>query len=141
MQGFMDCRVIGAGDGRPDGSMGPVTLRFGFNAFAAFEAQTKMPAFEAIARLEKGDLKMASDLRALCWAAMLHHHPDASLTDAGRMMDIDPGCVHRALAIAMPEAEAGAAQPAKKPRGIGRASITSFAAGLRRVWMRRGSGR
>lgn len=142
MQGFMDCRVIGAADVRSDGGTGPVTLRFGFNAFAAFEAETKASAFEAIARLERGQMTMASDLRTLCWAAMLHHHPDATHADAGRIMDLDPACVHRALAIAMPEAEAGNGQPAKKPRPPVPWTFASFfAAGWKRVWTRRGFGR
>lgn len=121
MNAFLDHRVRGP--------QGAITLRFGFNAFAAFEAESGTSAFVAIARLERGELQMASDLRRLCWAAMLHHHPDAVPEDAGLLLDHDPVCVHAALKIAMPDAEAGGDAPAKKPRAFRRVWRSFFGRG------------
>lgn len=133
MEAFSDHRVTVGGKA--------VTLRFGFNAFAAFEATSGVSAFRTIARLETGNLEMASELRVLCWAAMLHHQPQASLDDAGSVLDAAPGCVTRALGIAMPNVqEGGGDRPAKKPMAAFRILQSFWRAICARVVTRLGSG-
>lgn len=132
MQGFMDCRA-GTGSRR-------YTLRFSFNAFAAFEAETTRPSFAVIGEMEAGRLQMAGDLRALCWAAMITHHPNATLDDAGNLLDVDPSCVHRALSIALPDAGTEDGTPAKKRMARFRSFATFFALGWRWGIRSRGSG-
>lgn len=128
----MDCRA-----GAPRGA---VVLRFGFNALAAFEAESKRPAFHAIAELESGDLAMASDLRLLCWAAMLHHQPQATIKAAGHLLDADPSCVHRALQIALPMAGDVEPDTAKKRTAVLRTCATFFGRGWKRIFRSAASG-
>lgn len=117
----MDCRAVSP--------KGRYTLRFGFNAFAAFEAEAGRSAFQMIGEMERGALSLATELRLMCWAAMLHHHPQATLAEAGHLLDADPSCVLRALGVAMPDGEAGGAPSGKKPRSLFRRWVTFFARG------------
>jgi len=129
----MDCRAASP--------TGRYTLRFGFNAFAAFEAEAGRSAFQTIAEMERGTLVMATDLRLMCWAAMLHHHSQATLEEAGHLLDADPTCVVRALSVAMPDTEAGGSDTGKKLRAMFLAWGSCCAHGLRRVFRSSASGR
>ena len=84
-----------------------------FNALCALEDQLARPAVEVLAAFQTGQLTRAQDLRAIAWAALMRHHPQASLEDAGDVLDAHPDCIARLLDVALPEPEASA--PGKKP--------------------------
>lgn len=82
------------------------TLRLDFNAMCAFEEATGRDAMEALAGFEAGKAK-AGDLRALVWAMLQRHHPDADLTLAGDLLSEDAEVMGRVLLASMPQADAG----------------------------------
>jgi hypothetical protein len=109
----------------------PVRLQLTMNALCHLEDQVNMPftAFFAAfsAEAESGALRLGS-VRALMWAAMVVHQPDASLSDAGDLI-ARLGGLQGAVSLlgqvamsAMPDVVPGGAAPsgAGKPRKAGK---------------------
>lgn len=108
------------GDVRLRTARGRTILRLDFNALCAFEAETGREALPWIAELEAGRMKSATQMRAMAWAAMLRHDPQADLAMAGDLLDQHPDAVHRAIGAAVPQADDrdGGASPGKKLRAL-----------------------
>jgi hypothetical protein len=65
------------------------TLRCDFNAMCAFEDETGLDALDVFEKLEVGGKKAGINIRTLrliIWSFMLHHHPDATLEQAGGIL-------------------------------------------------------
>ncbi|WOI54957.1 hypothetical protein [Palleronia sp. LCG004] len=97
---------------------GPVTLRCDLNAMIEFEDASEMNALEAFEAIETGngggDLRM---LRLMVWAMMRHHHPEATVGDAGVVLSCDIEAPAKAIAAASPAADEvppGNPKPRKK---------------------------
>lgn len=85
------------------------TLRMDFNAMAEFEDATGRAALDVFQEAEKGTARM-STIRAIVFAALTRHHPDATVQDAGDILSEDPGVVQRLMAAAAPDGEPGKAR-------------------------------
>lgn len=92
------------------------TLRLDFNAMCELEDATGENAMTIIEQYEKGEIS-ARSLRALFWAMMREHHPEATLKDAGRLLSQAPDAIGSALAAAAPDAEKEAKPGNRKSRG------------------------
>jgi hypothetical protein len=82
------------------------TLRLDFNAMAELEDKLGRPALEVLQEIESGKGTIKA-LRAVAWAMLLEHHPEATERDAGAVLSADTGIIQRVLQAAMPEADAG----------------------------------
>lgn len=89
-----------------------LTMRLDMNALADFEGVTGLNAVEVLSR---GQLSI-THMRALIHAGLQGHHPEVSLREAGEILQANMGALGEAIAAAFPEAEAGNAKPAGKPR-------------------------
>lgn len=80
------------------------TLRCDMNAMCAFEDATGKDALAAFAGIERGKGSVR-DMRAAVWAFLQHHHPEATLADAGQMLSENLDVLRTALEAANPTAE------------------------------------
>lgn len=98
-----------------------VRLQFTANAICDFEDREKTGFVEFLAKLDaegaSGKVRL-SDMRKLIWAGMIEHQPEATLRDAGAIIDALGGpmkatdVLRSAIAAALPESEdAGASAP------------------------------
>ncbi|MDB6177937.1 hypothetical protein PAF17_10535 [Paracoccus sp. Z330] len=97
------------------------TLRCDFNAMCEFEDATGKDAlatFEAFEGFEAGKVSV-KDMRAIMWSFMLHHHPEATLTEAGELLSADVDALVTVIRAASPSAseaaELGKGQAAQGP--------------------------
>ena len=89
-------------------------LRCDFNAMCHFEDATGKEALTAFADLEKGTASI-KDMRAMMWAFMQHHQPDATLADAGDLLSENTGAIAAVLAASMPAGDKETGN-ARKPK-------------------------
>lgn len=112
-------------------------LRLDMNALCHFEAQTGQPPFVWLTAFEGGAVMSALQLRAMVHAMLQHHHGQATLAEAGTLLDDCPDLLLRVIAAALPRRddlpETGAA-PAKKAKAPSR--WRRFIAGLRALGFR-----
>lgn len=81
------------------------TLRLDYNAIAEFEDMSGKKAFDVFKDFEAGSPAFR-DLRLLIQAALLRHHPDATLILAGDIVSNDGDLVTKLLQAAFPSPEA-----------------------------------
>jgi len=77
------------------------TLRCDFNAMCDFEEATGKQAMATIEAFEREGVSTA-DMRAMMWAFMRRHHPDATLQDAGDLLSENVGALMQVIVAAMP---------------------------------------
>lgn len=87
------------------------TLRLDFNALCAFEEATGLDALDTLAAFERGEVKVRV-LRQFFHACLQHHHPEATLQDAGLVVSESPEALNRLMTAALPDAPAAEAAPA-----------------------------
>ncbi|WPY93156.1 hypothetical protein T8T21_08445 [Limimaricola variabilis] len=80
------------------------TLRCDFNAMAAFEAESGKEALASFQAAETGGLTI-TDMRAMFWAMLQHHHPGTTIAQAGAIMSEDAAALQRAILDASPTAK------------------------------------
>lgn len=80
------------------------TLRCDFNAMIAFEDATGRDAMKAFEEAETGNVNM-KDLRHMMHAFLQHHHPKATLADAGCVLSTDIDAVGRVIEAASPQTD------------------------------------
>lgn len=79
------------------------TLRMDFNAMCEFEDATGRDAMGAFADMESGNASV-KDIRAIVWAALREHHPEATLTDAGAILSENTDVLQSLMAAIAPDA-------------------------------------
>ena len=89
------------------------TLRLDFNAMAEIEDKLGRSALDVLQEIEGGKSVKVKNLRAVTWAMLLEHHPDATERDAGMVLSHDTDVLTRVIAAAMPEADEGNGQAAR----------------------------
>lgn len=84
------------------------TLLMDMNALADFEDEFQESAFAVIASLDdpNGNALPFLKLRRLMHVALRQNHPDATISDAGRVLSENPEVVGELIAEAMPEQDA-----------------------------------
>jgi hypothetical protein len=87
------------------------TLVLDWNALARFETLTSKNAMDVI---QAGGSMSFNDTRAIVWAAMHRHHPDATLEDAGDLLSEDMGLVAALINAASPAASGNGKAPVAK---------------------------
>lgn len=96
-----------------------------FNALCEFEDATGLDPGDTIDALAKGEKVKAklTTIRQLIRAALLRHHPETTVRDAGDLITADPSVLRRCLQAAMARGDepGGAEAPgdAGKPRANG----------------------
>jgi len=95
-----------------------VRLQFTANAICDFEDREKIGFVEFLAKLDadgaSGRIRL-SDMRKLIWSGMTEHQPDATLRDAGIIIDTLGGpmkateVLRAAISAALPEPDDGSA--------------------------------
>ena len=100
------------------------TLRLDMNTLAEIEDATDKHALDLLSEIEKGRARV-KDLRALAHAAMLHHHPDASVQDAGVLLSENDGVLLKLLVAAMPTAEEVEGKPGNRKAAQRRKTSTT----------------
>jgi len=83
------------------------TLRFDFNTICDFQEATGKEIFQTLEQMESGKADPA-DIRALFWAMLRDHHPEASLRDAGRMVTAGLKAMQGAALAGLPSGDSGA---------------------------------
>lgn len=98
----MSNRIRGEATARTEA--GEFRLVIDMNAIAGFEeaTDTSWSLFEG--RAQAGTSRI-SDLRHLCHQALLRHHPDATLADAGDILSEDIEAFNSAMEAAFPAPE------------------------------------
>ena len=96
------------------------TLRCDFNAMCEFEDQTGENALSVFQEFETGKVS-STHMRAMMWAFMQHHHPDATLKDAGELLSANVDSLLEVIEASSPQADEAAElgnvrKPAKKKR-------------------------
>lgn len=95
-----------------------LTLVMDMNAICHFDAATGLNFFDVVANWEEGKgIPPAAQLRAVVHAALHEHHPDKSVTDAGRIISHDLSIFEKLMSGAT---EGMAADPGKKPKAATR---------------------
>ena len=61
-------------------------VRFSWNSAAIYEEAAGKPLSDALLDIAREKLS-ARSLRAMIWAGLQEHHPDVTLSDAGRLID------------------------------------------------------
>lgn len=98
------------------------TMCLDFNALCDFEEETGRNAIEVLAAIEGGEGVRLSDMRVLVHCALRRHHPDATLIDAGDVVQASPDALAEAMTAAAPPAPSGSdtVGSGKKTRSRGR---------------------
>ncbi|SNT76712.1 GTA-gp10 family protein [Paracoccus seriniphilus] len=91
------------------------TLRCDFNAMCEFEDATGKDALATFEAFEAGKVSV-KDMRAIMWSFMLHHHPDATLKEAGELLSADVDVLMKVIKAASPS-RAEAAELGNAPAG------------------------
>lgn len=92
------------------------TLRLDFNALAEVEEKTGQSGLEFLDTILLSGKPRSSDLRLLCWAMLQHHHPDASMKEAGAVLSEDMEAFGRAMqAATQVEGDVGNGAAARPP--------------------------
>lgn len=98
------------------------TLRCDFNAMCEFEEQTGEDALAVFEKFETGKVSVKA-MRAMMWAFMQHHHPDATLQDAGDLLSVNVDCLRDVIKASSPaESEAAELGNGKSKPKKGRAA-------------------
>lgn len=95
------------------------TLRLDFNAMCEFEDDTGKDAMETFADFERGKVSVKT-MRSMMWAMMKHHHPEATVEEAGDLLSTNLGALEEVMAAAMPTQSETAKLGKPKARGRGR---------------------
>lgn len=82
------------------------TLRLDFNAFCLFEGLTAKAGLVWLGAFERGEVVMATELRAMLWAALQRHHVGVSLEEAGDILQARPDALQAVVTASLPEASA-----------------------------------
>lgn len=80
---------------------GAYTLRCDFNAMCNFEDATGESALDVFERFEKGGVTV-KHMRAMMWAFMQHHHPDATLQEAGDLLSENSDALRAVIQASSP---------------------------------------
>jgi hypothetical protein len=80
------------------------TLRCDFNAMCEFEDATGKDALTVFGEFETGKVGV-KDMRAMMWAFLQHHHPDATLQDAGDLLSANVNAMMEVIKSASPTAD------------------------------------
>lgn len=80
------------------------TLRCDFNAMCEFEDATGEDALAVFERFETGKVGVKT-MRAMMWAFMQHHQPEATLQDAGDLLSADANAMMTVIKAASPTAK------------------------------------
>ena len=94
------------------------TLVMNWNAMAEFETMTGKNAMLVIQTASLKSPMSFTDTRAIVWASMRKHHPEATLEDAGDLLSEDMGLVGALIESSAPPDEPGngkAPAPKKAP--------------------------
>lgn len=101
----MSNRFLGEATATLDGKA--YTLRCDFNAMCEFEDATGKDALATFEAFEAGKVSV-KDMRAIMWSFMLHHHPEATLTEAGELLSADVDVLMNVIRAASPSASEAA---------------------------------
>ena len=108
-------RFLGEATVEADGRLW--TLRCDFNAMCEFEDATGKDALTVFGEFETGKVGV-KDMRAMMWAFMQCHHPEATMQDAGNLLSANVDAMMNVIKSASPtakEAEGlGNAEPKRK---------------------------
>lgn len=93
---------------------GDYTLRCDFNAMCDFEGATGESALDVFERFESGGVKV-THMRAMMWAFMQHHHPEATMQEAGELLSENTDVLGQVIQASSPtHGEIGEAGNVKK---------------------------
>jgi len=84
------------------------TLRCDFNAMCSFEDQTGEDALAVFAQFETGKVSV-KHMRAMMWAFMQKHHPEATLDIAGDLLSENVDSLMEVIKASSPTADEAAA--------------------------------
>jgi hypothetical protein len=92
-------------------------LRFDMNTLADLEEMTGKPAQQVLKDMEDQNGKPMLARRLVCHAMLLHHHPEATIRDAGTILSEDTAAFAAVLKAALPDADVRAVGNVKAKAG------------------------